>query len=223
MIQSEVVDRVRTNLDDAGITFYEREDIADSVQDGYDEIVALNRPLSGLTTLTLQPNKTYYNLYTSIVDFISLLGIYNTVNQIWLTHKPITYFKQLRRDWELSVGNPIYFSVLSFEYIAIFPRPTIELVDALEIYYVKKAARLDPNSVLDGLQSNDNLVEFYSTADLLEQADEFTKSGLVLKDYFTGIKEHRRMLENRHLPDRIYELKQQIPAGGIGDASSVPR
>jgi hypothetical protein len=175
-----IAQSVRDNLDDAGVTFYTTDDINDAIQDGYNKFAALT---GCIVRSTHYPNYAapYWNLAKSIPNYLSTVGIWSFSINRWLEGRTRRYFDSLRWDWELWNGEPQMFCPVDFRRISICPHK----VSTSGLVYIRYKAfpstmsdttvPVIPNSVQDILQ-------YYATADLLEQAREFKKA----QEYWSG-------------------------------------
>lgn len=207
MIVTDIKGRVRTNLDDAGVTFYTDVDITDSIQETYNEVVILTESMECMREISFQDSLVYYDLSALIPDYFRPLAIYNKNNKRWLDFKDISYVQQIRHDWELAQGQPEIFMLMDFRYIALFPR--LETASgSMEIFYKAKANVLRDTSVPVLPDGNTIVLEEGATADLLEQKEEFTKAGMYFSNYMDKIYKIRTHVNMRPFPDRVSEMRE---------------
>ena len=201
-----VLARVRENLNDAGY-FYSSDDFEDSIQDAYDEIVALAGALPKAVAINTVASKTYYDLRTLIPDFVALRGIYNARIRRWLIPKSMRWFETQRDDWELQTGEPEYFATVNYKYVAIYPR----LATASGQYYVFYYASADTLSGSDVPQlitsAGEKALEYYVTADLYEQAEEWVKASEYWTLYVEEFSKVSDVRKNLRLPDFVDRLR----------------
>lgn len=177
------------NLNDAGATFFTSDDLNDSIQDAYDDIVALSQCLVSSVQLNWQNELTYYYFKNlAVTDYLHTIAIFNhNTNRFLCDNASLREMDKFRDDWEIWNGQPEYWIPHTFESVAIVPRPLIA-TGQFTLYYAKKAPviTLDATDFLFTKHAND-LIEEYVTADLLEQAEEFMKAAPFWKSYFEGV------------------------------------
>jgi hypothetical protein len=206
---------VRVNLDDAGVTFYSEQDLNDSFQDAYDDITILSQCLVKSATLSWMPNLSYYNFKTilGVTDFLAVTAIFNYNTSRWLRDDlNIRDFDRLRRDWENWEGTPQFWAPLNQDYVAIAPRyagstipgafnnlafsnaffiGTSTNLGTFKLVYWALAPTLvsDLDTLLIASDVQD-MFEFYVTADMLEQAQEFVKASEYWGKYYSSLEEY---------------------------------
>lgn len=198
MLQSEVKEAVLKNLNDAGATFFTHNDLSDSIQDAYDDIVALSQCLVASIQLSWQSELTYYFFETlGATNYLHTLAVFNhNTNRFLSDNLSLRDMDKLRLDWETWNGQPEMWCPHTFESVAIVPRPLIA-TGQYTLYYAKKAPALaNDASVFLFTKHADDLVEHYVTADLLEQAEEFTKAAPFWKSYFDGVISYKAQCHN---------------------------
>jgi len=122
LTRDNIASRVRFNLDDSGITFFSADDINESIQDGYDEVVAVARTITGNYEIPLEDETSYYNFRGIIPDYIHVAGIFNNNTNRWLDYYAHVLLRELRTDWELAKGESEGFTVWDGRWISVFPR-----------------------------------------------------------------------------------------------------
>lgn len=212
MDRDDIAARVRFNLNDAGITWYSADDINDSIQDGYDEVVALTRCKESSGNVTFVSGLTYYKIDDTLTDYLHPIGIYNNNNDRWLDHVPLKLFVSLDEKWEIATGEPTHFNVVDFRYIALFPRPATASSN-MTIFYKASADTLGASTTPSIPTSHQLILEQYATMDLLEQAEEYTKASLWMTDYKSQRDALKKHMASRQLPDIIHQLKEHTPHG----------
>lgn len=208
MTRQQVKEAVLKNLNDAGAVYYTADDLNDSIQDAYDDIVALSQCLISSITLNWQSNQTYY-FFESLgaTDFLAVLAVFNhNTNRFLDDSISLTQFDRIRDDWEIWGGQPEYWAPHSFESAAIIPRLVVA-TGQYTLYYTKRAPAMsqDADAFLFTRLAED-LVEQYVTADLLEQAEEFIKAGIFWKVYFEGIIAYKEQCKNIAKADLILHV-----------------
>lgn len=207
MTRDEIIAKASDNLNDAGY-FYTPTDFSDSVQDAYDEIISLALCKPAATRIDIAANKSYYDLPTLISDFVALRGIYNSRNKRWLTPKTPRWMDAQRDDWELQIGEPEFFSVYNFRYCAIYPKLSATAANVLWVFYYSSADTLIGSST-PNLPSvrGDEAIEFYATADLFEQAEEWVKAQEYYEQYIERFNEIELYRNTLRLPDYVDGLR----------------
>jgi len=216
MTKEEIINRVRDELDDNGISYYSTADLNDSFDDGYNEVVLFSRPLEKMMTVDLADDTVYYNLYEETYDFFHVFAIWSTSSKSWLLNKDVSYFKEIRWDWELATGNPDGFAVINFQYIGLFPHPaTPTSTDQMEIFYKANAMPLT-NQESPGFPEQYQIVlQYYCMKDLLEQAEEISKASIYAAKYQDALSVLERYVNSRTFPDRINILREQFSGGSF--------
>ena len=207
MTRDDIAARVRFNLDDSVISFYSADDINDSIQDAYHEVIAIARTIESATTINLTANLSYYNLSTLISDYLHVVGLYNTQTKKWLDYLPLKLLQELDARWETKIGEPQYFTVLDDSYIAIYPKVSATS-GTLAVLYKAMANTLSAATTPTIPDYHQIILEQYSTMDLLEQAEEFVKAQEWMREYFTQGMELQHQMNNRNSVDRINMLQE---------------
>lgn len=194
---TQIKTNIRSNLNDAGVTFFTAQDLIDSTQDAYDSCVALSWCLVKTVTLNWQNDLSYYDFVSlGVSDYLATVAIFDNVSNRWLCDDENTKtLDLLRNDWELWHGQPQGWLPINFQYIAIYPKQAIA-TGTFVLYYVAL-----PPIIVDGdvpLIANDKqvLIELDATADLLEQAEEFTKASTYWQEYFMNFEEYIERTRN---------------------------
>lgn len=188
----EIKDNVRSNLDDAGVTFYSANALIESLQDGYDDIAFQCQNIIRKTTVPFS-TEPYIDFSQFVIDFIGVKAIYNRNNNRWLVDCLTTRdFDKVRSDWELWVGTPLFWAASNFKLTAIVPSYAIVPSDVMDLYYISSAPTITDDDDYPLIAADFvDLLEKYSTADQLETAEEFTKAQPFWKEYTDGVDEYR--------------------------------
>jgi hypothetical protein len=191
MIFSTIKDNIRVNLNDAGITFFSADDINDSVQDAYDDIAFQTHCIVKKTSLDFE-TRPYQAISTQISDYLTTLAIFNKNNNRWLLDcLTVRDFDKIRVDWELWTGTPLFWAAASFQLNVILPSYATVPSSQMDVYYAAQAPTVvDADSPLVAVDYQD-LFEFYSTADLLEQNEEYVKASPYWELYMSKIPDYR--------------------------------
>lgn len=182
----DVFSAVRDNLNEAGLKWYTEDDIMASIQEAYNKSVILLGAIEKSTFIP-QQSTPYYNLAVQIPDFAFVSGIYNPATLLWLSGMSYKLMKSTYQTY-LAIGNPQYYNVQDFRRIIIWPYlPAASGVLFLTYKATAPIVFIPGNGVASSYVSYDHtpllpysvalpLLEYFSTADLLEQAREFTKA-----------------------------------------------
>ena len=207
MTHAEVSARVRSNLDDAGITFYKPVDINDSLTDAYYWASIFANTIEKSANIPFQPRCPYYNLLVAIPDLFAVTGVYDLSRDKFLTYANRLDLSLLRSDYECWNGPPEYFFVHSQNYIYIGPQPIESSAPftpetGLKIFYRAYDDTVAPISYRLPPQGEDCL-EFYATADLLEQAQEWSKAQEFWNKFHSQLVAEKIAIRDRPMPALI--------------------
>lgn len=207
LTRDDIAARVRFNLDDAGITFFSADDINESIQAGYDEVVAIARTITNNSAITITDDTSYYNLSSLISDYIHVVALFNDNTSRWFDYYAHVLLRELRADWELATGEPEGFTVWDGRWISVFPR-LATASGTFTVIYKAAANTLSAATVPSIPFQYERIIEKYSTMDLLEQMEEYVKAGIWFKDYFTELVELKKHIGNRTLTDAIAHYRE---------------
>lgn len=185
----EVFTQVQSDLYEANLRWFTEDDIYASIQQAYNKIYALLTP-SEKTTFIPQISSPYYNLAVQIPDFMYVAGIYNPITLLWLEGMSWKLMKATYQTY-LAIGNPQYYNIQDLRRLIIWPYLP-QAFSVLFVVYKCKAPTIYIPPVTDGgagMYDPDHVVilpnstalqllEYFTVADLMEQAREFTKAGL---------------------------------------------
>lgn len=192
-------------------TYYQSEpDLNNSVQDGYDELVSYAglRPTKG--NLPILNGKTYYDMKTIFPDLVGVIAVFNPTISAWLTPTSIRKLERYGQAWETVTGSPYFFSVISWRYMAIHPKPVVDGYADMIVYYMAQAPLLTgDDTVLDTTDEGVSTIEKYVRTDLLEMGQEWTKAGNQFISYIEDLEQYRVKM-NRRAIDRIPMLRGQV-------------
>lgn len=219
MTVSEIKTRVKQNLEveDVTLSFYtdgDDSDLTDSIQDGYEEVCALAQTREKMALVSFVSDLVYYNFYTLIEDYINVIAIFNKNTNRWVDQRDKQFLELTRYDWELAHGNASEYWPVDFQRIAIYPH-LLTATGQMEVYYAAKANILTNATTPEVLDPNTRILEYYCTADLLEQAEEFQKAQGWWDKYRTELATLISRTGNRLFPDRVRQLQVQHPGSQI--------
>lgn len=192
---------VRSNLNDAGVTFYDDDSINQSIQDAYNETASKCYCIIKSAQIAQRANEPYYDfLSLGITDYLGAIGIYNQSTRFWLRDDvSVRDFDRIRRDWEIWVGSPQFWTPHSFRFVAIAPNlATVVPSNLFTLWYWATAPSILGNDNNNFLIANDqqNMLEFYATADKLEDAEEMTKAAPYWQNFYNKIDPYRQRCRN---------------------------
>lgn len=206
--------RVRRNLDDGGISFYTEFDLNNSLQDAVDEIETYGG--SQLRAITFPKQvKLYYDFATYVPDLLSVVGVFDPTNNLWLTPKSSRGLDLIREDWENWRGTPRYFNPISHRYTALVPWPATASGAYLLLY------KAIPITINDGYvpaipEHLSVIIENYCTGDMQEQAKEFVKANSWLNKYYEQLPLVRRAIAELAGPSKLSVLQPYFRFGPYG-------
>lgn len=179
MTRAQIRMNVRSNLADAGITFFDDTSLNDAIQDAYNEVASKCRCIVKSQTIAQIPNTNYYDLLTlGISDYLGCFAIFNTGTNFWLRDDlSLPDFDRIRRDWELWTGAVQFWTPHSFKRVAVAPYLTNVVSETFVVWYWANAPILttDSDTFLIAPDMQDTL-EMYATADKLEDSEEIAKA-----------------------------------------------
>jgi len=186
--------------------YYQSNDFAWSIQDGYDEVIAFSGCIVKAAVLPFTVNLTYYDLITLLGDYIGVISIYNTITNRWMLPTSERKLDKLRPDWETCYGTPELFYPVNHRYLAIYRKPTATYGN-FYIYYIAAAPTLQPTDSIQIPTDYANTLEDYCITDLQEQAQEFTKSLARFESYKANLAQLQRWAKSMRQPDRLPNLR----------------
>jgi|SRR5215510_1709918 len=206
MIFSDIKSNTRKNLDDLSITFYNSDDINDSIADAYNDIVTRTQCIiKKVSNLTWIANLSYIDFLNDygITDFMAVTAIFNHNTNLFLDDNlSLKQFNLIREDWEINTGEPTNWAPHSFRRIAIFPKH-VTSSGLFDLYYWALAPAVDDASSPLVAPDKHMMFEQYGTADLLEQAEEFSKAMMFWEEYFSNIEQYMERVKTLAKSDLI--------------------
>ncbi len=217
--RGQIKAQVQTNLTDLNINFYSDIDLNNSIQDAYDDLTILTQCIQKRITLPWISNLSYYDFKQKfqITDYLGTIAIFNNLSNQWLRDDlSLKDFDRIRRDWEVWIGTPLFWAPGDPDHIAICPKlfnanirygafdhasfnnnaffidnSVTSGLGSFTLYYWVTAPELlsDDDGLLIASDQNTTIVQ-YSTADLLEQAQEFNKANSYWVPYFANVDEY---------------------------------
>lgn len=232
--RGQVKSEVQTNLTDLNINFYSDNDLNNSIQDGYDEIVQLTQCIQKKVTLNWISNLSYYNFRAmGVDDYLGTIAIMNNVTNLWLRDDlSLKDFDRIRRDWETWIGTVLWWAPSDPDNIAICPKmfaseilygaydagsfdtgsydvnnSALINLGSFTLYYWALAPALisDTDTFLIANDKSTALTR-YATADLLEQAQEYNKASTFWQPYLEDIDEYADRVKRNCKSDLLLRL-----------------
>lgn len=194
MTRAQLRTAVRSNLNDSGVTFFDDDNINQSLQDGYNEIAVKCRCIQKSVLVNQVANSPYYDFLTlGVTDYLGAFAIFNQETQFWLRDDvTLRDYDRIRRDWEMWVGQPQFWAPHSLKYVAIAPSLAAVSGQQFTLWYWATAPIFTADSDVPLIATDtQNLLEFYATADLLEDAAEPIKASIYWADYEIDREEYK--------------------------------
>lgn len=210
----EIKDDVRRNLNDTGITFYTAKDLTDAVQDAYDEVVVETGCIEKCANFPFLANKIYYDYYSSISDFMSVVGIFSYNRKQWLNYISMRELGQ-RDNWERVTGSPRWFTPINYRYTALTNWSTAASGVHLLLYRAKPET-LGDTSVPSMPYEFHHILGHYATAVCLEKNKEFQKANVFHSMFREDLAPLNTAVKNRAGADRLFVLSPYIELGRFG-------
>lgn len=180
MTRGQLKTNVRIDLNDNGVqpTYFASDEIDDSLQDAYNEVVCKTRCNVKQVTLNWPSDSIYLDFINDfgVADYLGTIAILNNNTQLFLRDDTsMRDFDRIRRDWELWEGNAQFWAPHSLQYIAVTPYLSVG-VGTFQLYYWAQAPTFATDADVPIIASDMQiLLELYSTIDMLETAEEPSK------------------------------------------------
>lgn len=209
MTKTEILERVRGNLYDVGMEHWTYADLTSAIQDGYDEIALFTQCIEKVDTLTLVGDLSYYKMADYFSDYYRVVAMWNNDTNRWLEPVSITELNEWHPHWEILNGQPIFFTPIGLEYVALVRKPATTTGDLL-VFYSATANTLADATTPTIPTGSHNVLEDYATSILLDQNLEYTKAQRYFDDYENKIGDIVRDLNKRSIPDRLMTLASVV-------------
>lgn len=171
---NDIFNEVQSNLYDLKLRWFTTLDINNSIQDQYNKLVALLAPIEK-SVLINQLSEPYYNLSTTLSDYMYVVGIYNPVTNLWLSGGSYRDMKATFQTY-LAIGQPRFFNIVDFKRVLVWPYLP-SATGVLYIIYKAVAPTISANHTpILPYGVGSRILEYMTTADLLEQSREFKKA-----------------------------------------------
>lgn len=208
--RDQITINVRQNLDDAGIgTFWTSSDLNDSFQDAYDDVVSLSQCVVRSVTKNWISNLSYYDpiVDLGITDYMGTIAIFNNLTNMWLRDDlSLRNLDQLRRDWELWSGTPQFWCVSDPKHFAIAPKFTVASGSFKLVYWATAPVLASGTDTFQISPNVIELIEFYVTADMLEQAQEFVKASEYWTKYYDWLADYAEYVKANNKSDLLLRI-----------------
>lgn len=183
----QIFDQVKSDLAESGLKWYTEDDIYASMQEAYNKIVALLCPIEK-TTFLPQIASPYYDFAKQIPDFMYVAGIYNPLTLLWLLGNSYKLMKATYQTY-LAIGNHQYYDIIDMRKVLLWPYSPAA-TGTIFVVYKASAPKFYIPPVVEGGQGMYDpdhipllpysvalpLIEYFTVADLMEQAREFSKA-----------------------------------------------
>ncbi len=199
--RAQIRANIQANLADVGLgTFYTPTEIDESIQDAYNEVVA--KTLCNIKMMTLSWPATpspYYDFITthSVTDYLGTYAIFNNNTNFWLRDDvSLRDLDRIRRDWELWRGQPQFWCPHSLKRIVIVPNLLVG-GGTFNLWYYAIAPVMTADSDVPIIAADEHvLIAWYSTADLIETAEEPAKAAHWWGMYEPAKEEYKQRCHN---------------------------
>lgn len=205
MNRVDLQSRLQNNFNNS--TYYTVDDLNNSIQDGLDEIVPFTGCVYKSAAVTFGQFTTYYDFLTLLPDYVGLVALFNNVIRRWMWPTSLRKLNQVRIDWDVAYGTPEYFCPINHRYIAIYKKPAIAHYGQMLVFYLASAPTLGDSTEIPIPDEYVTVLESYSKADLWEQAQEWGKAGVELKNYIESLEELRLLMKSKRNRDRLSNLR----------------
>ena len=184
MNTSEVITRIKAELDDQGI-FYTDQDVIDALQDTYEDLALKTSCIEKVVSIPASTSP-YCHIRSLVPDYYRPLGIFNKGQNEWITPSHYWQMRNYHSQWELQKGTPCKFAPIGFDYIAFYPHYNAAQSDGFEFYYAAVAPDLTSSSTLLLPPNLREVIVDGAISQLLMQALEINKSNSRSIEYITG-------------------------------------
>lgn len=211
MTRGDIKTDVRINLNDNGIqtTYYGQDELNDSLQDAYNEVVCKTRCNVKMVTLNWPSNTNYYDFINDfgVTDYLGTIAILNNNTNLFLRDDTsLRDFDRIRRDWELWEGNAQFWAPHSLQYIAVTPYLS-QGVGTFQLYYWAVAPQfVDDDSTPIIATDMQILLELYTTVDMIDTAEEPTKGQQFNLMYYKKIEMYAQRCKNLAASDVLLRI-----------------
>lgn len=188
MNRATIRSNIRANLADNSTLTFSDLDINTSIQEAYNLVAAQCYNIIKSITLDWLDGKIYYDFESlGVTDYLGTIGIFNLNTNFWLRDDlSLRDYDRLRRDWEMWVGQPMFWTPHSRQYIAVAPK-LAAATGQYTLWYWAKAPIMSSDADVPLIASDmQTLLEHFGTADLLDSIEETTKAGTFWTKYYNN-------------------------------------
>ena len=207
MTRAEAKANIIKNLYDGNVVYYDGIDLNNSIQDAYDDIAIIARNIKKKSTGLAWVGQLSYYDFTSlgVADYLGCIAIFNNVSNVYLTDDlTLKDFDRIRVDWEAALGTPEWWTPVNFKYIAVFKKYA-GAAGTFDLHYWATAPTLTSDSDVFLIATDmAKLIEYYCTADLFEQAQEFSKAAPFWKLYYPLLQKYKTRCHGLAKSDLLY-------------------
>lgn len=193
---------VASNVGDPGMVQFTADSINTSIQEGYGLICAATLCIEKSQGFPQVGGQVYYDFAASIGDFLCLAALFNYNTNRWLIPADRGQFRDMRWDWELQTGEPIWFDQINYRYTCVVPANK-DAVGGFLVFYKAAADILTDNTVPSLPMQLVKCIENYATMDQLVLAQEFSKCTRYYKEFIADIPKIRRLALAKASADRV--------------------
>ena len=215
MNRLDIATKIRDNISDAGITYYSKSDINESIQDGYDEVAVYSECIERWTVLPQVVDTTYYDFSTIIPDYYRIISIWGMEYKMFMEPVVDRDLVSYQQDWELASYGSREFMILGPNYVGISGRrSSIGSENQYRIYYKAQANKMTLDTDIPRININyHNLLELYGTADMLDQNQEYGKAAGYWNQYNDKLEKYKQKIQLLAKGDRVFTREGYISYG----------
>lgn len=204
---TQIKSAVRANLNDGGVSFYSAADLTEAMEDAYSDIFFQTRCLIKKVTLPFINRTAYDFKLMGVEDFMCVIAIFNNNTNRWLVDNlTVRDFDEIRYDWELWNAQPQFWAPLNFDISLIVPYLS-DPVGTFDLYYAAKAQNISDDTQTPLIATDmQKLLEWYTSGDMLESAEEFTKAGAFFSQYNEQVEEYSERVKNLAKRDLLIRI-----------------
>jgi len=201
MIFQELSDRIKYDLDDMGLVFFQETDFHTAAINALNKYTTLNGTLETTHHLTLQPNVPYYDLYSTTHNFFAVSEAYNRSTKQFLAFYTPVQLMQIREDYELWKGQTQFITVVDFKRVGFFPFPAVGNVELILKIKLSGFTYTGPSQLLYVPVHAEEVILNLAKQELLEQAEEISKAAASYNLAIGGMQKDKTLTNGRAFPN----------------------